>query len=146
MATQLEATQVEDISLIDCDTDHETFRATSVVSRSQQQDDVLNVPDPWKLGYDWPIVIWIAVVHLGALAAPFFFTWKALGLCAILAWFTGSLGVCMGYHRYLTHGSFVTYRPVRWLLALLGGMAGGGSAPPRGAHHSQHPPPTDHEG
>ena len=79
-------------------------------------------PDRWAGGLDWPVVIWIVVVHLGALAAPFVFTWKALALCAFLCWFTGSIGVCMGYHRYLTHGSFATSRPMRWLLALIGGL------------------------
>src|SRR5689334_11243583 len=110
------------------------------------QDDVLTHDDPWALGYDWPVVIWIAVVHLGALAAPFFFTWKALGICAFLCWFTGSIGVCMGYHRQLTHGSFATYRWVRWTLALLGGLSGEGSALTWVANHRKHHLYSDHDG
>jgi stearoyl-CoA desaturase (delta-9 desaturase) len=39
---------------------------------------------------------------------------------------TGGLGVCLGYHRLLTHSSFETYRPIRGLLALLGTLAGEG--------------------
>src|SRR4051812_5459353 len=35
-------------------------------------------------GLDWPVVIWIGVVHAMALAAPFFFTWQALLVCAAL--------------------------------------------------------------
>ena len=108
--------------------------------------DLLTTDNPWENGYDWPVVIWIAVVHLGALAAPFFFTWKALGLCAFLAWLTGSIGVCMGYHRQLTHGSFATYRPVRWLLALIGGLSGEGSALTWVANHRKHHLYSDHEG
>jgi fatty-acid desaturase len=108
--------------------------------------DLLTTDNPWAKGYDWPVVIWIAVVHLGALAAPFFFTWKALGLCAFLAWFTGSIGVCMGYHRQLTHGSFATYRPVRWLLALIGGLSGEGSALTWVANHRKHHLYSDQEG
>ena len=83
MATQLAATEVENDSYLDTDIsqDHEL---DNHCSRDAREADVLTVEDPWKLGYDWPVVIWIAVVHLGALAAPFFFTWKALGLCAFL--------------------------------------------------------------
>ncbi len=98
----------------------------------------LNVEDPWKLGLDWPNVLWIGAVHVGALAAPFFFTWKAVGICLFLCWLTGSIGVCMGYHRQLTHGAFSTYRPVRWLLALLGGLSGEGSALTWVANHRKH--------
>ena len=47
-------------------------------------------------------------------------------------------GVCMGYHRCLTHGSFKTYRPVRWLLAFLGGLSGEGSALTWVANHRKH--------
>ena len=34
----------------------------------------------WPDGIDWPTVIWLTALHVGALAAPFFFTWKALAL------------------------------------------------------------------
>lgn len=101
-------------------------------------DAVMSAEDAKHLGYDWPVVIWIAVVHIGALAAPFVFTWKAVALAGFLAWFSGSIGVCMGYHRYLTHGSFTTYRPMRWLLALIGGLSGEGSALTWVANHRKH--------
>jgi hypothetical protein len=78
---------------------------------------------PWANGVDWPGVIWIAFVHLGCLAAPFFFTWKAVLLTLVLGYITGGWGVCLGYHRHLTHGSFLTYKPIRWLLAFLGGIS-----------------------
>ena len=28
-----------------------------------------------KLGIDWPVVVWIGLVHALALVAPFFFSW-----------------------------------------------------------------------
>ena len=92
----------------------------------------------WRSGLDWPIVIWMAVIHAGALLAPFYVTWKAVGLAALLAWMTGSLGVCMGYHRLLTHSSFTTYKPIRWLFALIGGLSGEGSAITWVANHRKH--------
>src|SRR5215831_6963984 len=63
-------------------------------------------------GLDWGTIIWFAIVHAGCLAAPFFFTWKAVGLFFGLYWLTGGIGICLGYHRLLTHGSFQTYRPI----------------------------------
>jgi fatty-acid desaturase len=100
----------------------------------------------WSRGIDWPIAIWVAVIHVGALAAPLFFTWKALGVFLFLCWLTGSMGVCMGYHRYLTHGSFCTYKPVRWLLGLMGGLSGEGSAITWVANHRKHHMFSDKEG
>ena len=97
-------------------------------------------------GIDWPVVTWIALVHAGALAAPWFFTWKALGLFVVLVWITASLGVCMGYHRCLTHRSFSTYRPIRWLLAFLGQLSGEGSALVWVANHRQHHQFSDKDG
>ena len=95
-------------------------------------------PSVWSNGIDWPTCIWIMGIHVLALAAPFFFTWSGLAICLGLCWFTGSLGVCLGYHRLLTHGSFSTYRPVRWFFAFVGGISGEGSALAWVANHRKH--------
>ena len=97
-------------------------------------------------GIDWPVVVWIGLVHVLALVAPFYFSWQGLVACAVLIVLTGSVGVCMGYHRCLTHGSFKTYRPVRWLLAFLGGLSGEGSALTWVANHRKHHYFSDKEG
>jgi fatty-acid desaturase len=99
-----------------------------------------------ELGPNWPIVIWIAIVHVLAVIAPFFFSWPALIACVVLAFITGSFGVCMGYHRLLTHQSFQTYRPIRWLLAFLGGLSGEGSALTWVAQHRKHHAHSDEDG
>ena len=80
----------------------------------------------WSNGLDWPVIGWLAIVHLGALAAPFCFTWVGLLTFCFLSWVTGSLGVCLGYHRLLTHSSFQTFTWVRRLFGLLGTLAGEG--------------------
>src|SRR6185436_14061097 len=100
----------------------------------------------WIRGIDWPVVVWIGLVHALALVAPFFFSWQALLACAALIIVTGAMGVCMGYHRCLTHGSFKTYRPVRWLLAFLGGLSGEGSVLTWVANHRKHHHFSDHDG
>jgi stearoyl-CoA desaturase (delta-9 desaturase) len=80
----------------------------------------------WSNGLEWPAVLWLALVHAGTLAAPFVFTWQALVVALVLCWLTGGLGICLGFHRLLTHGSFETYPFVRRGLALLGTLAGEG--------------------
>ena len=94
--------------------------------------------DVWQRPLDWPIVVWLGLLHVGALAAPFLFTWKGLGIAVFLYWLTGSLGICLGFHRLLTHGSFQTWRPVRWFFAWLGGLAGEGPALMWVAVHRKH--------
>ena len=105
-----------------------------------------NTPELWHRGIDWPVVVWIGLVHVLALVAPFYFSWQGMVACAMLILLTGSMGVCMGYHRCLTHGSFKTYRPIRWLLAFLGGMSGEGSALTWVANHRKHHHFSDKEG
>jgi hypothetical protein len=42
--------------------------------------------DAGENGIDWPTLIWIAGMHLAALAAPFYFTWSGLAICLSLCW------------------------------------------------------------
>ena len=93
----------------------------------------------WSHGLDWTAIVWIGLVHIGALAAPFVFTWKGLLLFLGLSWLTGGLGICLGYHRLMAHLSFQTYPVVRRILAFLGALAGQG--PPItwiGVHRKHH--------
>lgn len=48
------------------------------------------------------------------------------------------LGVSTGYHRLLTHRSFDTYRPIRFLFAACGAIAGQGPPIIWAAHHRRH--------
>jgi stearoyl-CoA desaturase (delta-9 desaturase) len=100
----------------------------------------------WATGLDWTSAIWLGVIHLGAVAALFFFTWKALGLFLLLSWLTGGLGVCLGYHRLLTHASFKTFPWMRRLLALLGSLSGEGPPITWVAVHRLHHRHSDAEG
>jgi len=103
-------------------------------------------PGRWSNGLDWASVFWIGLVHLGALAAPLFFTWKGVILVLVLGWITGGVGVCLGYHRLLTHRSFQTFRWVRRSLGLLGALAGEGPPITWVAVHRKHHHHADKEG
>lgn len=95
---------------------------------------------------DWPVVAWIVVVHIGAVAAPWTFSWAGLGVMFAMYFSTGCIGICLGFHRLLSHKSFETYRPMRWLIAWIGGLAGEGSAINWCANHRIHHAKSDHEG
>lgn len=118
-----------------------------IVEDTTQGDQLLDAAQSrWSEGLDWPTVLWIGALHVGALSALYFFTWKAVVLAFVMAWITGGLGICLGYHRCLTHGSFNTYRPIRWLLAWIGGLAGEGSALNWVSVHRKHHVFSDKEG
>jgi stearoyl-CoA desaturase (delta-9 desaturase) len=100
----------------------------------------------WSHGIRWPTLGWIALLHLGALAAPFCFTWQGLIAAVVLFWVTGALGISLGYHRLLTHASYKTYPFVRRLLAVLGTLAGEGSPIFWISAHRKHHHLSDQEG
>ena len=45
---------------------------------------------------NWVTLTFMALFHVGAVAALFFFTWKAFLLAMFLWWVSGSLGIGMG--------------------------------------------------
>lgn len=97
-------------------------------------------------GIAWGPAIWIAAIHLGAIAAPWTFTWQGLATLFVLYWLTGGIGICLGFHRLLSHRSFQTYKPLRWFIAWIGGLAGEGSAIHWVANHRIHHARSDHPG
>lgn len=99
----------------------------------------------WKQ-VDWIVVGWIGAMHVGALAAPFFFTWPALATCVLLHWMTGSLGICLGYHRFLSHRSLKLIAPARFFTLLCGALSGEGSPLVWAATHRLHHMRSDQEG
>src|SRR5260370_40181468 len=65
---------------------------------------------------NWVTTFFMAACHVGAIAALFFFTWKALFAAIVLWWISGSLGIGMGYHRLLTHRGYRTPKWVEYFL------------------------------
>jgi fatty-acid desaturase len=52
---------------------------------------------------DYPIVIWMVIVHLLAIAAIPFFSWTNLAIFLVLQYITTSWGIGVTYHRMLSH-------------------------------------------
>ncbi|MGI9106079.1 MAG: acyl-CoA desaturase [Pyrinomonadaceae bacterium] len=67
---------------------------------------------------NWATTITMVIFHVGAIAALFMFTWKALFVTLALWWIAGSLGIGMGYHRLLTHRGFKTPKFVEYFLTV----------------------------
>jgi len=72
---------------------------------------------------DFRQAIFVLLVHLGAAAAPFFFTWKAFACFCVGYVMTGMLGITLSYHRQLSHRSFATPKWLEYLLAYCGALA-----------------------
>ena len=71
----------------------------------------------------WTTAIFFAIVHIIALLSPWFFSWRALGLALLLHWLFGSIGICLGYHRLLSHHSFQVPKWLEYLIAFIGALA-----------------------
>ena len=124
----------------------ESFKRPLYSQRGPGKKPAFSEERQTKLYVNWPNLIWLSIVHLGCLAAPFFFSWEAVALTLVLHWITGGIGICLGYHRHFTHLSFTTYRPVRWLLAAIGGLGGEGAVIDWVANHRKHHAHSDQEG
>lgn len=68
-------------------------------------------------------ILFFGAVHLLALLAPWFFSWSALAVAIFLHWLMGSIGICLGYHRLLTHRSLQVPKPVEYAIATIGALA-----------------------
>ena len=72
---------------------------------------------------NWTSITFFAAVHAIALLAPWFFSWSALGVAIFLHWLFGSIGICLGYHRLLTHRSLQVPKGLEYAIALIGSLA-----------------------
>jgi len=71
--------------------------------------------------------------------------WSDLAIFAAV-YLSTALGITVGFHRMLTHRAFETYRPVKYVLAVLGSMAVQGDVISWVSDHRKHHAFTDEEG
>ena len=95
---------------------------------------------------NWLTTTIMAFFHAGAVAALFFFSWKALVLVAVLWYISGSLGIGMGYHRLLTHRGYKVPRWVEYFLTTCAVLALEGGPIFWVATHRVHHQFSDQEG
>src|SRR5207244_6259504 len=65
---------------------------------------------------NWNTAIFMAIFHVGAIAALFMLSWQVLLVTLVLWWISGSLGIGMGFDRLLTHRGYKTQKAVEYLL------------------------------
>jgi fatty-acid desaturase len=97
-------------------------------------------------GVNWFTTSVMVLFHVGAVAALFFFTWKAFCLAVVLWWISGSLGIGMGYHRLLTHRGYKTPKWVEYFLTICATLTLEGGPIFWVATHRMHHRFSDHEG
>jgi sn-2 palmitoyl-lipid 9-desaturase len=68
-------------------------------------------------------VLFFGTFHGLALLAPLYFSWPVIALTLFLHWLFGGIGICLGYHRLLSHRSFQVPKWLEYGIALLGAMA-----------------------
>ncbi|MGB3515162.1 MAG: fatty acid desaturase [Elainellaceae cyanobacterium] len=106
---------------------------------SESDRSPLSAPmDPSSLPIHWVSIFFFGGVHAVALLAPWFFSWSALGVMLVLHWLCASIGICLGYHRLLTHRSFRVPKPVEYFFATMGALAVQGGPTFWVAGHRQH--------
>ncbi len=98
---------------------------------------------------DWAVLVAVVLPFAGLIAA-IVLSWgwgvnlTALGIMLGMYLFSG-LGITVGFHRYFTHRSFETVRPIQYLLAIAGSTAMQGSMLRWVAIHRRHHQHSDEE-
>jgi stearoyl-CoA desaturase (delta-9 desaturase) len=71
---------------------------------------------------NWLTAIVLAVLHVGAIAALFTFSWRNLAVAVFLYWVATGLGISLGYHRLHTHRSYKVPLYLEYFFAICGAM------------------------
>jgi fatty-acid desaturase len=101
---------------------------------------------PAKEGLNRTTTSVMVLLHVGALAALFFFSWKALAVAAAIYWVTIGFGISLGYHRLLTHRSYRVPLLIEYFFALCGASTLEGGPIFWVATHRIHHQKSDQEG
>ncbi|HEV2113320.1 MAG TPA: fatty acid desaturase [Terriglobales bacterium] len=91
-------------------------------------------------------VVFFIALHLGVLAVFWQTTWAAVGVALLLHLICGGFGICVGYHRLLTHRSFKCPRLLEYAMALAGSLSMQGGPIEWVALHRKHHQYSDKEG
>ena len=95
---------------------------------------------------NWVTSIFMVIFHVGAIAALFFFSWKAFFVAIVLWWVATSLGIGMCYHRLLTHRGYKVPKWLEYMLTIFATLALEGGPIFWVATHRIHHKYSDQEG
>jgi stearoyl-CoA desaturase (delta-9 desaturase) len=71
---------------------------------------------------NWLTTIVLILLHIGAVAALFMFSWRIVLATVFLYYVTIGLGISMGYHRLHTHRSYRVPRALEYFFAVCGSL------------------------
>ena len=71
---------------------------------------------------NWLTAVVLVLLHIGAVAALFMFSWPVVAVTVFLYWMTIQLGISMGYHRLHTHRSYRVPRALEYFFAVCGSL------------------------
>jgi stearoyl-CoA desaturase (delta-9 desaturase) len=108
---------------------------TTLTAKSCQQSTVDPAP---MLPFNWPSALFFGAVHGLALLALGCFSWPVLLVMVGLHWLFGSIGICLAYHRLLTHRSLRVPKWLEYGLVTIGALALQGGPIFWVAGHRQH--------
>jgi len=122
-----------------------TVSAAAVAAKKVRED--LRMGRAYQDGrINWITSIAMAIFHVGAIAAFFFFSWTNLAVAVVMYFFAINVGIGMAYHRLLTHRGYKTPKWVEYFLTSCGTMALEGGPIFWVATHRVHHQNSDHEG
>ena len=109
--------------------------------------DKMTVPAQQQLKkINWGNSTFLVIAHAAALAAPFFWSWRALISAVVLYWVGGSLGIGMGFHRLITHRGYRVPKLIEYFLVTCGMLAIEGGPIQWAVTHRIHHAHTDRTG
>ncbi|HEY3826486.1 MAG TPA: fatty acid desaturase [Bryobacteraceae bacterium] len=79
--------------------------------------------NPRSEGLNWPSVIAFGLLHVGALAALFMFSWRNFLAAVFIYWIATGLGISMGYHRLHTHRGYKCPLWLEYFFAVCGTLS-----------------------
>ncbi|WP_446744121.1 acyl-CoA desaturase [Silvibacterium acidisoli] len=88
----------------------------------------------------------MVIFHIGAIAALFMFSWKAL-ICSVILWvYASNIGIGMCYHRLLTHRGYKVPKWLEYFMTIGATLSLEGGPIFWVATHRVHHQLSDHEG
>lgn len=110
------------------------------------RSDIIPRNSDGSIKISWVTTIAFLIFHIGAVAALFHFSWKAVFWTAVMYWISVGWGIGLGYHRLHTHRSYKAPKWLDYFFAICGTMTLEGGPIFWVATHRVHHQLSDKEG